>query len=379
MKTLIVGAGIGGLALAAHLRKAGHDLVVVEKTSTWKHVGYILGLWPNGIRTLEAFGFPELVQQVGMPEIDEYMRDQSGAILKRVAYQAIAQRYGPVVLLLRSDLHEALRKITQGIPIRFGTTVNALEQRQESVVVTLSDGSQEVFDLVVGADGIHSKMRELLFGPVELSYTGLTMWIYLLPPGSGIEVPPGPNDLFGPGTYVGVFPSKDGTLCIYFGLAVPPGQPDPLEQRIARLGKLFGTFGWIVPDILHSLCDPAAIFHDDINQLLLEQWYEGRVVLLGDAAHAVAPTVGMGASMALEDAYVLAEELRRRETVEQALAAYVERRKPRVTNLRRASDFLNWFTLIKHPAAAWLRNTLVRSLPASLMLRDIEKIVATAP
>ena len=83
--------------------------------------------------------------------------------------------------------------------------------------------------------------------------------------------------------------------------------------------------------------------------------------------------------MALEDAYVLAEELRTKETVEQALAAYVERRKPRVTSIRRASDFLNWFTLIKYPAAAWLRNTVVRYLPASLMLRDIEKIVATAP
>lgn len=128
MKILIVGAGIGGLALAAHLRKDGHDLVVVEKTTTWKHVGYILGLWPNGIRTLEAFGFPELVQQVGMPEIDEYMRDQSGVIIKRVEYRAIAQRYGSVVLLLRSDLHEAIREIAQGIPIRFGTTVNALEQ-----------------------------------------------------------------------------------------------------------------------------------------------------------------------------------------------------------------------------------------------------------
>jgi len=116
------------------------------------------------------------------------------------------------------------------------------------------------------------------------------MWIYLLPVGSGIEIPVGPNDLFGSGKYVGVFPSLEGTLCIYFAVTAPPRQPDPPEQRIAHLRECFGGFGWIVPDILHSMHEPAAIFHDDVNQVSCEQWYQGRVVLLGDAAHAVSPT-----------------------------------------------------------------------------------------
>ena len=150
MNILIVGAGIGGLALAAHLRRDGHELVVVEKTTEWKHVGYILGLWSNGVRTLEAFGFPKRVQQLGMLETDEYMRNQHGAILKHMDYRPLTERYGPVVLILRSDPHEAVREVVQDLPIRFGTTVNALEQRPVGVGVTLSDGSKEVFDLVVG-------------------------------------------------------------------------------------------------------------------------------------------------------------------------------------------------------------------------------------
>src|SRR5579859_6004396 len=170
MKTLIVGAGIGGLALAAHLRKNGHELVVVEQTTAWKQVGYILGLWSNGIRTLDEFGFPERVQQLGMPDIDEYMRYENGALLKHIDYRTLTERYGPIVLILRSDLHSAVQEVAEGIPIRFGTTVNALEQRKDGVSATLSDGSREVFDLVVGADGIHSRVRELLFGPVALSY-----------------------------------------------------------------------------------------------------------------------------------------------------------------------------------------------------------------
>lgn len=307
MKVLIVGAGFGGLALAAYLQREGHMVSIVEKKQDRPQAGFVIGLWKNGIHTLEPFGVVERIQQVGVPIAEEVIRDQTGTIVARMDYQSLIDRYGPVFLLLHTDLHQILRELTEGVPIDFGTTVSTIEEGQHYVSVTLSDGTQEDFDLVVGADGIHSQVRQLLFGDEGLTFSGLRIWFSLLP--AGREKPSEPNDLFGRGEYVGVFPTKGEQLGVLFLASMPAREPDLPEKRIAYLRERFGDFQWIVPTILQSLHDPATIFADDIDQVVLETWYRGRVALLGDAAHAVSPTTAMGGAMALEDAQVLAEEL----------------------------------------------------------------------
>jgi 2-polyprenyl-6-methoxyphenol hydroxylase-like FAD-dependent oxidoreductase len=192
-------------------------------------------------------------------------------------------------------------------------------------------------------------------------------------------MPTEPNDLFGEGEYVGVFPTRSQQLGVLFLASTPAKEPDLPEGRITYLRERFGNFGWIVPTLLQSLHDPAAIFSDDIDQVVLETWYRGRVVLLGDAAHAVSPTTAMGGAMALEDAHVLAEELHQVDAadVEQALARYVTRRKPRIAQLQQTSDFLVWVASIERPIVAFVRNTVIHLLPSSFLLQGMEPMLET--
>ena len=294
-----------------------------------------------------------------------------------IDYKPLIERYGTVFQILHSDLHKILRELTTGVPICFKTSVIALDEKDQHVVATLSDGSREEFDLVVGADGIHSHIRTLLFGNEGFSYSGLRIWLSLLPQGQlGIIEP---NDLFGEGEYVGMFPAKNGKLGVLFLASVPEGTPDLPERLITYLKERFSDFTWVVPDILQSLRDPAQIFCEDIDQVALNTWYRGRIVLLGDAAHAVSPTAAMGGAMALEDAHVLAEELHQVDAahIEQALVRYMARRKPRVEEIRHTSDFLIWLAGIEHPAMAFIRNTVMHLMPPPFLLKDIEEILQT--
>jgi FAD-dependent urate hydroxylase len=373
MRVLIVGAGFGGLALAAYLQRDGHSVMVVDKGKDRTPAGFVIGLWSNGIHTLEPFGVVERVRAVSIPVTREFIRDKAGTMIATIDYRPLAKRYGTVFQMLHSDLHDILRDLVQGVCLRFETTVVAFEERPQSVMVALDDGSQEEFDLVVGADGIHSHIRHMLFGDDGFSCSGLRMWLSMLPCRQVLLSEP--NDLFGEGRYIGMFPTKDGALGVLFLASVDAQERDIPERRLARLKELFDDFEWLIPDILQSM--PKEIFCEDIDQVWLDTWYRGRVALLGDAAHAVSPTAAMGGAMALEDAHVLAEELHQVDAahVEEALAVYLARRKPRVAEIRHTSDFLLHLAAVENPALVFVRNTVMHLIPSEFLLRDMEKIL----
>ncbi len=378
MKILIVGAGFGGLALAASLYRDGHTVTVIEKERDREQLGFVIGLWGNGIHTLEPFGVVEQIAHISIPITEELIRDQSGKIIAHMNYQPLIEHWGKVFLLLHSDLQAILRELVADVPLRFETTVRTLKQQQQAVSITFNNGTQENFDLVVGADGIHSQLRTLLFGDTGIAPSGLRLWLALLPGWAG--APTEPNDLFGEGEYIGIFPTKKQQVGILFLAKTQAGDANILPQeQISYLRTRFGDFGWIVPDILQALHDPAQVFSDTIDQVSLHTWYQGRVALLGDAAHAISPTAALGGAMALEDAHVLAEELHECDAaqVEQALARYVARRKPRVTEVRHTSDFLLWLAALEYPPLALIRNTVMHLLPSHYLLQGMIPILET--
>src|SRR5947208_1298461 len=123
MRVLIVGAGIGGLALAAHLKREGLQPVVIERATNWQQPGYVISLWSNALQTLVPFGFSHRIEGVGLRPSGEVIRDHTGEIVKHLDYREVIEKHGPLALLLRADLHQALRGLVEGVPVRLGITI----------------------------------------------------------------------------------------------------------------------------------------------------------------------------------------------------------------------------------------------------------------
>ena len=375
VNVLIVGAGFGGLALAAYLRRDGHSVTIVDHKKNRQYKGFVMGLWRNGLHTLEPFGVVDRIHSLGYAIVEEMDRDKTGTILTIRDYRNLVKHYGPVFNILHADLYTILQELAEGVPICYETSVHALEEQPEAVSVSLSNGLRGEFDLVVGADGLHSWVRTYLFGNEGLAYTGVRMWFSMLPPGM-IRLTE-PNNLYGEGEYACVLPTESGKVGVEFLAAVPGEEPDLPEERISMLRSRFDDFGWIIPNILHSLHDPKEIVSYPIQDVSLKRWHRGRIVLLGDAAHAVSPTVTMGCAMALEDAHVLTEELRLVDSahIEEALSSYVTRRKARVGEIHHVSDFVLRWTGMKEHVMVFFRNIGMRLVPRSMLLFSMEEII----
>ena len=234
---------------------------------------------------------------------------------------------GPCIGIARARLQQALLTGAAAVPCRLGTAVTSLTQDEQHVSVGFSDGSSGKYDLVVGADGIASTVRRLTLDTAPVGYVGLMCWRSLVP-----MRPPGVTNfmaLLGEGCVFGLVPMGEGHT-YSFGLAGSARFHDPLEGRLERVRKRFAGFGGPVPAYLAALTRDEQLHCAPIESVELDQWNSGRVVLIGDAAHAVPPQMAEGGCMAMEDACVLAEVLRESESVESALDAYVSRRRPRV-------------------------------------------------
>lgn len=359
LRVLIVGGGIAGLTLGGLLRQRGFRPDIIEKSDDYGGVGYVLGLWSSGSCILKGLGLFEAFADSSQALCRYTIADVSGNNLQSFDFDSITERYGPVHLVRRAVLINILRERLCDLPVRTGTTVDTLWQDNGEVNVVFSDGRQATYDLVVGADGIHSKIRTLLFGDIPPLYSGMTGWGFWAEP--GYATPGEVTEFWGKGRFFGIYPAKDALCCFVF-VAAPAGKADPVEGRIERIRSAFKDFGGIVRPILADLREPEQIWHDDLHDLKLPEWYRGRGLLIGDAAAAFLPTAGVGASMAMESAAVLADELTRTDSqyLYNALAHYVVRRRARVDRVHKQSRMLSTVAMTNSRSLAAIRNAALR-------------------
>ena len=333
-RILIVGAGIGGLTLAAALRQRGYSPALIERARAWRPIGAGLAVQPNGVRVLRALGSAAEIELVAAVIRYWDFCDEQGAILCETDVTDLWGGVGPFLGVARSELHRILLGGTAGVPVRLGVTISALTQDTHGVEVGLSDGTRERYDLVVGADGIGSSVRAMAIDNASPVYGGQMVWRVIVP-----IRPQGLSKLqflLGEATFFGLCPVGDGSTYGFANVAGPQIR-DEVEGRRARVRDRFARFGRIVHEFLDAIDADEQVHCSAIEWLPTEAWYRGRVVLIGDAAHASSPMMGQGGSMAMEDAYVLAELLQGEATIEAALAAYVDRRAPRVRWVRQQS------------------------------------------
>jgi 2-polyprenyl-6-methoxyphenol hydroxylase-like FAD-dependent oxidoreductase len=190
----------------------------------------------------------------------------------------------------------------------------------------------------------------------------MTSWAFWVSP--SFDMPREVTEYWGASRFFGVYPARE-VLCCFIAMTAPANLPDPADDRVARIRLHFRRLGGLVPRILGDLSRPEDIWHDDFYDLRLPRWYSGRVVLIGDASAAFLPTAGVGASMAMESAAVLADELTRTDSrlLNQALRHFVARRRARVDHIQRISRTLAGYMLVDSPFLAVVRNALLRVYP----------------
>lgn len=377
MRVLIVGGGIAGLTLAGLLQQRGFRPTVLEKAHDYADAGYALGLFPAGSRILKGLGLYRRFVEAGTEMQGFEICNAEGRLLHSYSMQGIAEQFGPTVCLSRAALLGVLREAVPPESLRLGVTVDEITETEEGARVTFSDRSMapETFDLVAGCDGIGSRTRRLVFGERALTYMGMTGWGFWVDPSlleSGWS-----REYWGDGKMFGLYPTKD-RLCVFTGVRLPAGTPDPVETRIARIREHFKDFGDLVPQILAALTQPEMIFHGDYNDVKLDEWHRGRVVLVGDAAHAVLPTAGVGASMAMESAAVLAEELCRADSGRLGLALkdYVARRRPRVDRVQAQSRLYGKAVCLENPLLTAARDAAIHAVSSDRFLQSWESLMA---
>lgn len=333
-RILIVGGGIGGLTLAAALNRHGFTAELIERSRSWRAVGAGIAVQPNGLRILNAVGLGAAVEQQGTVIRHWDFCDDRGEVLCATDLEALWADVGPFIGISRGRLQQALLPAIALVDGRPGTSIAALNQDGRSVSVQFSDGSSGTYDLVVGADGIASAVRTLAMGGDPPVYGGQMVWRSLAP-----VRPRGLTRLqllLGDGCFFGLCPVGDGQT-YGFGIVTSPRFRDEPRGRLDRLRQRFASFGPIVEEYLAAVESDDRIHCSPIEWVEREIWYSGRVVLIGDASHATWPMVGQGGSLAMEDAFVLAETLRSADSVERAVEEYVRRRTPRVQWVREQS------------------------------------------
>ena len=314
MRIAINGCGIAGPTLAWWLRRYGHEPVLFERAEGFRDGGYIIDFWASGYRVAEKMGLiPRLREEGYIIERLELhtLRGLKTATIDASVFVEIAG--GDYLSIARSDLAAAILDACNGIETRFGTTVTDLEEREDGVTLTLSDGAREDFDLLVGADGLHSAVRALAFGPEKFERPmGLHVAAATL---TGYR----PRDELAyvqftrPDRQISRASLKDDRTMVLFVFADGLIDREPPSDKEARaaLARIFRGTGWECDAILDALEDAGPLYFDKLAQIEMPRWTRGRVALLGDAAACPTLLAGEGSGLAMTEAYVLAGELHR--------------------------------------------------------------------
>ena len=345
----IVGAGMGGLAVAATLRRAGFDVRVYEQATRFARVGAGIQMMPNSMKVLRGIGLEEPLKRVAFSPYSHLNRVwDTGEVTNELPMPE--SLYGaPYLCMHRAELHAALASAVPAEIVHLGKELAGLEQRAGRVALAFADGTREHADAVVGADGVHSKVREMLLGPEKLSWKGRVAYRAVFPSALvGRDIGGSRTKWWGPDRHIVIYYTTAKRDEVYFVTSVPePAEWMTRESWSAKgdVKELRAAYEGFHPDVCAALdacpdCHKWAI----LEREPLPRWSEGRVVLLGDACHPMTPYMAQGAATSIEDAAVLARCLVEvnGDDVEGAFRRYEAHRKPRTSRIQAISSANTW-------------------------------------
>jgi 2-polyprenyl-6-methoxyphenol hydroxylase-like FAD-dependent oxidoreductase len=356
---VIVGGGIGGLSLARELVLRGFKTTVLEKAERLNPVGAGIIMNPNAMRVLERNGLADEVRRDSWPYLMRETRDREGRLLA-------TRDYGPLY---------ASGKLARGALVHRAHLLDVLFRSLPPGTVSFgkspSTADLEGYDLVVGADGIHSQVRRERFSDTPARYMGYRSHRLVMDNVAAVRCF---TEYLGRGQRIGLVPISESRLYVWTTFNSPRGEDPGVD-----IPRLFAQFTDArLQQLFRALPPPQGIITTEIEELWVDEWHRGNAVLLGDACHAMTPNIGQGAGMAMEDAAVLAEELVRAPSMDSALRNYQEKRKPRAASIVRVSREVGRDGQQEGRLGCWLRDRRIarEGRNAAKMQADLERLLA---
>lgn len=331
-RVLIVGAGIAGCCAAIALARIGWAVTLIEKQSAWQFQSSGIFVYSNGLAQFRALGVMDEMVTAGFPIADgrNVYLNPDGSPFLETFYPARFEgnEQVPILGIRRADMHRVLsRHLGElGVELRLGCTVEQLDNLPARVDAQLSDGSRIVCDLLLGADGIRSRVRQLLWPDIEPRYSGFGVWrsVHQRPADLADKIM-----MMAPGLRLGIMPISQSQLYL-FGTV-----PEPAEAWFARedwadlMRSRFAVFRGPAAQFLDQLTAQSEVLYTAVEEVVMAgPWHHHRVLLIGDAAHASTPFMGQGGAMAVQDAVVLGRLLASGLPLDSALARFSEARPP---------------------------------------------------
>ncbi|MEO7017279.1 MAG: FAD-binding domain [Leifsonia sp.] len=364
MKVLIVGAGIAGPTLAFWLHKAGHEVALIEHAPELRSGGYLIDFWGAGFDVAERMGIVPELRTRGYVFTEARAVDRNGRKIASFDPSAVMESNERYVSIPRTDLASVIYDALDGqVELILGDTVRELDDDGERVRVTFESRSTRDFDLVIGADGLHSRVRKLAFGPDEQyeKYLGMIVAAF------DAEAYPIRDELIAK-MYADVgFQAirlsfrGDATLFLFslrYNGEVPTGRS---AQEALLRAELTGK-GWEVPAMLDLMTSAKNFYFDSVSQIQMPSWSSGRIVLVGDSGACPSFLAGQGSALAMVEAYVLAAELARTDDYGQAFARYEERLAPLIRSKQQAARGLGLAFAPKNKFQLFVRNTILKMM-----------------
>ncbi|MDP5275469.1 FAD-dependent monooxygenase [Chengkuizengella axinellae] len=364
-KVIILGGGIAGLSTAIALHRNGINVEVFEKTEELKPVGAGIMLAPNAIRIFNEWGITDRLRRYANPLLSTIFYSDKGRVLQK---QDLSQLSQQMYAIHRADLHKVLLKELKTVPIHLGKRAVNFQQNEHSTTVYFDDGDQVHGDLIVAADGIHSIIRKQLLPNLPIQYAGYTCWRGVAEYAGSIHLDDELHEIWGANGRFGYVPISKTKVYWYMLVNALPNDKRYSNYTVNHLIETLPNYPQPVHDILQLTNHENVIKHDIFDIPDLKQYAFERVVLVGDAAHAMTPNLGQGACQGIEDGYSLGRNVGNQ--LVNGLKFYEKNRLTRASKISKVSRMAGKLAQLDKPFLCKVRNMLLLSTPSFINERQ---------
>ena len=373
MKITIIGGGIAGLTTAIALNKIGIEATIFEASPEIKALGAGLVLAANAMQAYKKIGISAEIIEKGRLVPAFIIYDQEGKVVTKTDSQANTEKYGADNFTIhRAHLHQLLLSKINPNSITANKRATHILQNGTKITVTFHDGSTHETDYLIVSDGIHSPIRKQLLPNSEPRYAGYTCWRAVID-NTNLKLTE-TSETWGLKGRMGLVPLANNKIYWFACINAPQNDPTMKAFKVADLQAVFKDFHAPIPSVLAETKDENLLWNDIIDLKPIHQYAFGNIVLIGDAAHATTPNMGQGACQAIEDAVVLADEIKQNATIEAAFKAFEKRRLKRTHYVVNTSWALGKVAQTESRLLAGLRNFIFRLIPKRMSAKQLENI-----